>query len=131
MGVHGKLHVMHALNMIPAPKTHSKKITPAFARSSYWVRAPCSGILHPFKALGRKVKEGELLAKIGNPTGIEEYKLHSPLSGIIIGKSNMPMVHEGAALFHIACFEQLKSVAQQIEYLQESYDDIPPPVEPL
>ena len=117
--------VMQKLGMISMKKIPAKKFTPTLARSSYWVRAPYSGILRPFKALGKKIKKGELLAKIGNPTTTEEHELISPLSGIIIGKSNLPMVHEGAALFHIACFEELKLVEEQIEYLQESYNDNP------
>ncbi len=124
-GINGILRVMHELKMISMKKLPTKKFTPTLARSSYWVRAPYSGIFRPFKALGKKIKKGELLAKIGNPTTTEEHDLLSPLSGIIIGKSNVPMVHEGAALFHIACFEELKLVAEQIECLQEAYNDTP------
>jgi len=122
-GVNGILNVMQVLKMIPFRKQAKKMFISAPARSSYWVRSPRSGILQPFKALGKGVNKGELLAKIGNPTTIKEYKLISPLSGIIIGKSNLPMVHEGAALFHVACFEKLQLVAEQIECLQESYND--------
>ena len=116
---------MHKLAMLPPVNSNKKQIDSTIARSSYWVRAPISGILRPLKCLGRKIKKGELLAKIGNPTTTEEYDLVSPLSGIIIGKSNMPMAHEGAALFHIACFKELNIVAENIEYLQESFDETP------
>jgi predicted deacylase len=122
-GVNGILNVMHELGMISMKKNPTKKFMPAFARSSYWIRAPHSGILRPYKMLGARVEEGELLAKIGNPTGIEEHKLISPLSGIIIGQSNLPLVHEGAALFHVACFKKLDLVAEHIEYLQESHSE--------
>ena len=91
------------------------------ARSSYWVRAPQSGILRLFTALGKKVKKGSLLAVIANPTSSEEQKLFSPISGIVIGKSNLPLVHEGAALFHIATIKKLDPVAEQIESLQNTY----------
>jgi uncharacterized protein len=123
MGVRGILNVMCALGMIAIKRKPVNQCSSALARSSYWIRAPCSGILRPFKTLGKKVKTGELLAKIGNPTATEEYDLVSPLSGIVIGKSNLPMVHEGAALFHIACFEQLNLAEQKIEYLQEVQGD--------
>lgn len=124
-GVKGVLNVMRALAMLPELKSNKKKMESTISRSSYWVRAPISGILRPLKSLGNKIHEGELLAKIGNPTTIEEYDLVSPLSGIIIGKSNMPMAHEGAALFHIASFKELNLVAENIEYLQESFDETP------
>lgn len=128
-GVNGIINVMKTLNMTPAIKHPPKKHSSALARSSYWVRAPNSGLLRPYKALGKKVEQGELLAKIGTPTSTEEHNLLSPISGIIIGKSNFPFVHEGAALFHIACFEKLKLVAEQIEYLQESFIEHPDNIE--
>lgn len=121
-GVNGILGVMSALQMIPPlQKTITFKST--IARSSYWIRAPHSGILRPIKRLGKKIEKGDLLAYIANPTSTEEYKLYSPISGIIIGKNNLPMIHEGAALFHIACFEKLTLVAEEIEFLQESFGD--------
>lgn len=120
-GVNGILGVMQELAMLPVKKNISKKIIPTVARSSYWVRASTSGILRPLKALGKKIKKGEVLAKICNPTTTQENDLRSPLAGIIIGRSNLPMVHEGAALFHIACFEELTLVEEQIESLHESH----------
>lgn len=122
-GLNGIINVMQSLAMLASKTKTPKNHHSTLARSSYWVRAPYSGILRPYKALGKKIKKGELLAKIGNPTTIEEYELCSPISGIIIGKSNLPLVHEGAALFHIACFEELKLVAEQIEILQEFYEE--------
>ena len=101
--------------------TLNRPFKPAIARSSYWVRAPHSGILQPHKGLGKRVQKGELLAKIGNPTNTKEYKLTAPIPGIVIGRSNQPLVHEGAALFHIACFERLALVGEQIEGLQDSF----------
>lgn len=123
MGVRGIINVLRALDMLPGKKQDENKISSAVARSSYWVRSPYSGMLRPFKNLGDKVSEGELLATIGNPTTTEEHNLFSPLSGIVIGISKLPMVHEGAALFHVACFEQLKLAQEKIEYLQESNVD--------
>jgi len=126
IGVKGVLGVMHALEMIKLKKPPAQRFKPETAHASYWVRASHSGILRLHKALGKHVKKGELLASIGNPTTTEEFKLVSPIAGIIIGISNLPMVHEGAALFHIACFEKLHLVAEQVEYLQESFNEVPP-----
>lgn len=121
-GVNGILGVMQQLNMLTHIKQKIKKFTPTLARNSYWVRAPISGILNPKKKLGKKVNKGELLAIIANPTGNEEYPLKSPLSGIIIGEYNLPLVHAGAALFHIASFEKLNIVEEQVEFLQEAHN---------
>ena len=72
------------------------------------------------------MKKGDVLAHISNPMGHEEHKIHAPLDGIIIGKSNMPMIYEGAAIFNIASFKKLDMVEEQIDLLKESYIDIDP-----
>lgn len=125
LGLKGILGVMQELKMLVEKKVISKKLTPTISRATYWVRAPRSGILHRYKTLGKMIKKGEMLAKIGNPTTTEEFKLLSPLSGIIIGENNLPMVHEGAALFHVASFQKLKLVEEHIDILQESIIDNP------
>lgn len=35
--------------------------------------------------------------------------------GIIIGKNNLPLVNEGDALFHIACFEKIEFLESHLE----------------
>jgi hypothetical protein len=125
-GVHGILNVMHQLDMIALKKTFHRNVEPAVARETYWVRSPRSGLLIPFKQPGKFVKKGELLAKICNPMGQEEYRVLSPLDGIIVGKSNMPMIYEGAAIFNIASFNKLDRVEEQVDLLKESYIDIEP-----
>jgi len=37
------------------------------------------------------------------------------MDGIITGKNSLPMVNEGDALFHIACFERIELVESQLE----------------
>ena len=120
-GVNGILSVMVALGMLPPQKLATRHIEPTVVRHSYWVRAPRSGVFRPHKGLGKSVKEGEVLATIANPTGREEHKVLVPDSGIIIGKSNFPMTHECAALFHIACYDKPHHVAEQVENLQEVF----------
>lgn len=100
-GLQGVLNVMHALKMITLKKL-PKKITPKLSRSSIWIRAQHSGTLQAFIDLGDTVKKGQVLAIIANPTSHEEHPVKSTRAGIIIGKNNLPLVHEGAALFHIA-----------------------------
>lgn len=121
-GVNGVLGVMQALGMICDKKHRLKKFTTTISRNSYWLRAPISGILLPKKKVGDKVNKGQLIASIANPTTLDEYKVKSPLSGIIIGDDKLPLVHAGQALFHIASFEMLNLVEEQIECLQEVYN---------
>lgn len=121
-GLNGILSVMAALGMIKAGKYGIKKCTPTVSRSSYWVRAPISGILIHVKKSGDRVNKDQVIGIIANPTSMEEYELKSPLSGIIIGESMLPLVHSGQALFHIATFEKLNLVEEQLENLQETFD---------
>jgi len=37
-----------------------------------------------------------------DPLGIEETEVRAPSAGVIIGRSNLPLVYAGDALFHIA-----------------------------
>lgn len=121
-GINGILSVMGALKMIAPSKFRVKKCTPTISRDSYWIRSPESGILRTMKKVGNRVSKGQLLAIIANPTSHKEYKLTSPISGIIIGDSKLPLVHEGQALFHIASFEKLNLVEEQLGTLQEAHN---------
>lgn len=121
-GINGILSVMGALGMIKPGRYGLKKCTPTISRYSYWLRAPISGILRHIKKSGDRIIKGQVIAIIANPTSTEEYQLKSPLSGIIIGESMLPLVHSGQALFHIASFEKLNVVEEQLENLQEAFD---------
>jgi uncharacterized protein len=120
--INGILSVMTALDMVNPGQYRIKKCTSTISRNSYWLRAPISGILRHIKKSGDRVTKGQVIAIIANPTSTEEYKLKSPISGIIIGESKLPLVHSGQALFHIASFEKLNVVEEQLENLQEAFD---------
>lgn len=119
-GLNGIINVMKYLKMLPKPKITHKTIKPAFAESTYWVRAKEGGLLLPRKSLGKRVRTGETLAIIASPTSHHEFKLTSPMEGIIIGMSYLPLIHEGAALFHIAALESLQLTEKHIEYIVET-----------
>ncbi len=118
-GVKGVVNVLRFLGMLP--KTRKKRSTtePVEARSSSWVRAPASGMLRILKPLGQKMQKGDLLALVDDLYGEEVTRVEAPFSGIIIGRTETPLIHEGEALFNLARFEDLKEVEQQIEGFQE------------
>ncbi|MDF1757229.1 MAG: succinylglutamate desuccinylase/aspartoacylase family protein [Legionellaceae bacterium] len=122
-GINGILRVMNKLDMYPHFSGKAKKIEPTISYSSYWVRGPVSGILRAKKKLGDKVIKGQLLGIIANPTSTDEQKIRVPNSGIIIGESKIPLVHAGAALYHIATFEKLDLVEEQLEYMKDVFDN--------
>ena len=126
LGVSGILRVMRKLEMLPQLKKPGKKSQTEFSNSSFWVRAPKSGLFILHKKLGKHVNKDDLLGTIGDPSSFSaenDEKIYAPLAGIIIGCSNAPLVHEGAALFHIACFEEPHRIEQHIEKIQAIYDD--------
>ncbi len=101
-GVQGVLRVMKTLGMIskaPSISAHTK-ITQS--SSSHWVRAPEGGILHSVRRAGDKVGLKEPIAIITDPLGTVTVPVFAEDDGIIIGRTNLPIVNRGDALFHIA-----------------------------
>ncbi len=123
-GVQGILNVMRGLDMLPPTRGRKRPAREPFvARSSSWVRAPASGIFRGTVSLGAHVEKDEHLGTIAEPVGDIESVVRTPLGGIVIGRSNLPLVLEGEALFHIACFEDLREVAEQVEEFQTSHEE--------
>lgn len=101
-GVKGVLRVMKAVGMIaeaPAVAPHS---TVTHSSSSLWVRAPEGGILHSVRRVGDKVGLKEPIAIITDPLGTVTVPVFAEEDGIIIGRTNLPIVNRGDALFHLA-----------------------------
>lgn len=121
-GVNGIVNVMRTLDMLPPSRSQSKKhIEPVVARSSFWVRAPDSGILRTMVPLGARVKKDSLLAVVADPFGERETQITTTFNGIIIGRTNLPLVNEGDALFHVARFEHLNEAANKVEDFHEEH----------
>jgi predicted deacylase len=120
-GVRGVLQVMIELEMRTRSK-RTRKVESMIANTSRWVRAGQSGILRSLIATGTKVQEGDLLAYINNPLGEHNEELISPVSGIVIGKTNLPLVFAGEALFNIASYEEIDQVAENIDAYNDELD---------
>lgn len=125
-GVRGVMNVMRDLGMLPPLKKPRKIVEPVVAESSSWVRAPSSGILRTRVNLGARVKPDQVLGVISDPYGQSEIELIAPAAGIVIGKTNLPPVNEGDALFHIAQVEKPKQVAENVEAFMEATETLPP-----
>ena len=131
-GVRGVMSVMREIGMLPAHKTNRKKPFTEVAMTSAWVRAPQSGIVRLIKPLGSWVKENEVLGVVADPFGDDEQQALAPFDGVVIGKTNLPLVNEGEALFHIAKVKS-RSTASRIEEYQNVLDpntDLTTPTEP-
>jgi len=119
IGVKGIINVLRELNMIPKTTVKRRRL-PIITRTSQWIRATESGILRTIKALGDTVHEGEIIAFIDEPLDDEVFEIKSPFDGVIIGKSEIPLVQEGDAIFHIARFKNLETAENKIEYFSEN-----------
>jgi len=122
-GVKGIIGVMRVLGMLPAASRARKPAEPLVARASTWVRAGRSGILRMTSALGARVRRNEIIGVIADPFGQQELEVSANASGIIIGRTNLPLVNEGEAIFHIARFESAKVAEDTVEAFQA--DEIP------
>lgn len=118
-GERGIISVMRALGMLPALKKRRRQAAPVVARSSYWVRAPVSGIFRPLVKLGGRVKRDGLLGVVTDPFGDREEEVLAAMSGIVLGRSNLPLANEGDGLFHVARVHRPDDVAAQVEEFQE------------
>lgn len=101
-GVHGILRVMKVLGMVSPHSVADARTQPALSKASAWVRAPESGILRTFKTTGESVTTGDVLGVIANPYEDIETEVRATLAGLIIGRTNLPVVNQGDALFNVA-----------------------------
>jgi len=129
-GLNGILAVMRELGMLPPSRRHRPLAEPAAATGSSWVRAPRGGIVRTRQRLGAHVAAGDVLGVISDTFGTVEQEVRASFPGIIIGKSNLPLANEGDALFHIARFDSLEEVAEQVEAFSQSVGAPAPELDP-
>lgn len=123
-GVKGITRVMRHLGMLAKSKSRKALAKPLVALKSQWVRAPQSGVLRMVVPLGAQVVKGAIIGRVADPFGEQEQEIRAPVSGIIIGKTNLPLVYEGEAIFHIARFKQPDSATESVEAFQEEHDPL-------
>lgn len=114
-GVKGVVRIMRGLGMLHAEKRMSPLLKPIIARSTTWIRAPGSGILRTRATLGAHVQEDDSLGFVSNPAGDDEIEIKAPVSGVVIGRTHLPLVYEGDALFHLARVEGTQVVAETLD----------------
>ena len=63
--------------------------------------SPSSGVVRAKQPIGAQIRAGQVLAVVSDPLGEAETDVESPTDGVIVGRTNLPLAHEGDALFHI------------------------------
>jgi uncharacterized protein len=103
-GVDGIAGVMLNIGMLELPEGVEKPLAqqPIFANASAWIRSPEGGIFRTNKRIGGAVNENELIGYIANPYEDADVPVIAARRGIIIGRTTLPIVNLGDALFHLA-----------------------------
>jgi predicted deacylase len=125
IGERGVLAVMNRIGMINAKKATIPRHPPAHSTNSNWVRAPEGGILRVHQKNGTAVKKGEVIGVISDPIGESETEVVAANAGIIIGRTNLPIVNEGDALFHIAEVAGTVAAGNKIEAIVDDLESNP------
>lgn len=121
-GVKGVISVMRLLDMLPAGRTTRLASEAVISRQSVWVRAPETGILGTRHRLGARIRKGGILGTISDSLGEVTRDVLSPVSGILVGRNLLPLANEGDALFHIATFDALTSVVEELDTFREDLE---------
>ena len=121
-GLRGVLNVMRSIGMLPAKRPVRKRVVPLLARSTKWVRAPNSGIFNADVHLGSSVSTGQRLGSISDPLGDSSEVMLATFDGIVIGRSNLPLAHEGDALFNIAEFKSISKAEDLVDEFTAIHD---------
>ncbi|MBK1648162.1 succinylglutamate desuccinylase/aspartoacylase family protein [Rhabdochromatium marinum] len=132
-GLSGVLNVMRELGMLRRSRRQTHETAPFVARSSTWVRASESGLLRTLVPLGARVQRGDRLGIISDPSTGTQHPVSAQARGVVIGRIQIPTVHEGDAVYHIARFrDDHEDVAEGVEaFQQECLDDaaiLDPPI---
>ncbi len=112
-GVDGIANVMLKVGMLELPEgvdltLHNPDARPPmFTNMSRWVRAPDGGVFRTAKQIGNAVSDGEVIGWVANPYEDSETAVRSPGRGLIVGRTTLPIVNMGDALFHLAWSDEL------------------------
>lgn len=118
-GLSGILRVMRAKGMISAKGVAKARAKSVRCKQSSWMRAPAGGLLRTFRTIGDFVTEGEVLGIVADPFGEVEVEVIAAEAGILIGRTFLPVVNEGDAVFHIASMPDPETAEQQVEMLND------------
>ncbi|NVJ97981.1 MAG: succinylglutamate desuccinylase/aspartoacylase family protein [Alphaproteobacteria bacterium] len=122
-GVRGILNVLGAVEMIKRTVKRRPHVT-VEAASSHWVRATRSGLVRNPIELGMQVEKGDVLAHLSDWLGEEEIDIKATREGVVIGRTNLPIVNEGDALFHVAEFDNVEKAGKTVERFEASLEGL-------
>jgi predicted deacylase len=124
-GVSGILRVMRRQGMITGKVAPQPKVPSIVSNSSTWLRAPAGGLLRTFRTTGDEVAKGDILGMIADPFGEIETEIVTEVTGLVIGRTNLPVVNEGDGLFHVAKLKRSDDATATIDSHTAQLEDDP------
>lgn len=124
-GLNGVLRVLRKLDIIQTRRLGKRGAEPAQATKTAWLRSTRGGICRLLTPSGTKVHKGDLVATVSDIFGDEEEEIRSPVDGIVIGHSNLPVVNQGDALLHIAQVQVFDTAGERIEKIEDALHNEP------
>lgn len=121
-GLDGILRLMRSLEMIRSRTGAWSPIDPVVSNSSVWMRAPRGGVVRTPCKLGELVRDGDRLGIVSSPFGEGEEDVLATTDGIVIGRSSLPVVNQGDALFHVAKFADPRAASEAVETFYEDWE---------
>lgn len=115
VGTAGILNVMRSLRMLPG-ETAEPPLRLRIERT-HWVRAQAGGILDLQVELGQPLRRGAPISLNTNPFGRGRSQLKSPYGGLVLGLTQLPLVHSGDPVCHIARLEAEELAAWESHWL--------------
>jgi len=115
VGIAGILNVLRFLRMMPG-ETVEPPVRLRIERT-HWVRAQSGGILDLQVELGQPVRRGAPISLNTNPFGRGRSQLKSPYGGLVLGLTQLPLVHSGDPVCHIARLEAGELAAWESHWL--------------
>jgi predicted deacylase len=100
IGVAGILNVLRSLGMLPG--AICRPPLRLILRRTRWVRARVGGIVDLKVELGQPLRRGDPISVHTNPFGRGQSVLSSPHDGLVLGLTQIPLVHPGDAVCHLA-----------------------------
>jgi predicted deacylase len=125
IGVKGVLGVMRHIGMLSKGRKSVPGPEPIWAKSSHWLRAPMGGVFRTQKVLGAQVENGELIGRVSDPLGTVNEDIIAHHAGVVIGRTNLPVVNRGDAVFHIARVDSLNDAGETVSAVELDAENDP------
>jgi predicted deacylase len=69
------------------------------------------------RAIGDRVAKAETIGEISDPLGERSVKIAAEDDGIVIGRTNLPIVNRGDALYHVARIKDPESSRARVVHI--------------